>query len=85
MAWPILIEVGILAVGGVCSLFDWFNAQSMDESSSQMKAYMDLLSHQTTLFDFVGQAWPSLLFILGVLLLGFTISTPQRKHNRRYH
>ena len=84
MAWPILIELGLLAVGGAASLFDWFNAQSMDESSSQMKAYMELLSNQTTLFDFVGQAWPSLLFICGLLLLAFTIATPQRPRRRRY-
>lgn len=84
MVWPLLIEAGLLAVGGAFSIVDWFNAQSMSESSAQMKAYTDLFANQTTLFDFVGQAWPSLLFICGLLLFAFTIATPQRPRRRRY-
>ncbi|MBE6518332.1 MAG: hypothetical protein E7Z70_02155 [Thermoplasmata archaeon] len=83
MVLPILIEVGLVAIGGAFSILDWYDAQSMSESVSQMEMYYKLIQGQTTFFDFIGQAWPSLLLIAGVLLLGFTISTPQRPKNKK--
>ncbi len=80
---PILIEVGLLAVGGVFSAIDYVNARSMEDSKDQFAAYYDLLANQTTFYDFIGQAWPSLLFMAGVLLLGFTIAHPKRRPVRR--
>ena len=79
MVWPLLIEAAFIGVGGAFSIVDWFNADRMAESTSQYQAYLDLIANQTTFYDFIGQAWPSLIFVAGVLLIGFTIATPKRK------
>ena len=81
MVWflPILSALGT-AVGGIFTIVDLHNASSMEDSMTQMDAYMAMLENRMTLDEFIGEVWPSVLLILGILLAGYIIATPKRRH-----
>lgn len=76
---PILSAAGV-GLGGLFTFLDWRNAQSMEESTSQMEAYLAMLDNQMTIEEFIQEAWPSMLLILGILLAGYIIATPKRRY-----
>jgi ABC-type spermidine/putrescine transport system permease subunit I len=81
MAWflPILSAIGT-AIGGLFTLVDIQNAESMEDSMTQMEAYIAMLENRMTLDEFIGEVWPSLLLILGILLAGYIVATPKRRY-----
>ena len=81
MVWflPILSAIGT-AVGGIFTLIDIHNASSMEDSMTQIDAYMAMLSNQMTLEEFLQEAWPSMMLIAGILLAGYIIATPKRRY-----
>ena len=80
MAWflPIISILGT-AVGGLFTAIDLANANSMENSISQMEAYVALLESRMTVTEFLEEAWPSMLLIFGILLAGYIIATPKRR------
>lgn len=70
-------------IGLVGTGVDFYNAWRMDNYVSQMDKYVEFFQGQTTLYDFLGACWPSLLLIFSILILGFIIATPQRPKNHR--
>ena len=83
MIWflPALSAIGT-AIGGLFTLVDLQNAQSMEDSMTQMDAYIAMLNNQMTLEEFIQEVWPSLFLIMGILLAGYIISTPKRRYVR---
>jgi ABC-type spermidine/putrescine transport system permease subunit I len=83
MIWllPALSAIGT-AIGGIFTLVDLQNAQSMEDSMTQMDAYIAMLNNQMTLEEFIQEAWPSMLLIMGILLAGYIIATPKRRYVR---
>ncbi|MBR4685941.1 MAG: hypothetical protein IKP04_05370 [Candidatus Methanomethylophilaceae archaeon] len=83
MIWllPALSAIGT-AIGGLFTLVDLQNAQSMEDSMTQMDAYIAMLNNQMTLEEFIQEAWPSLFLIMGILLAGYIIATPKRRYVR---
>ena len=81
MVWflPILSAVGT-AIGGIFTLVDFRNASSMEDSMTQMDAYMAMLENRMTLDEFIAEVWPSILLIAGILLAGYIIATPRRRY-----
>ncbi|MBR6214435.1 MAG: hypothetical protein IKQ67_07340 [Candidatus Methanomethylophilaceae archaeon] len=81
MAWflPILSAIGT-AIGGIFTFVDLQNAQSMEDSMTQMEAYMAMLENRMTLDEFIGEVWPSLLLIFGIILAGYIVATPKRRY-----
>ncbi len=81
MVWflPILSAVGT-AIGGLFTVIDLNNARSMEDSMTQMDAYMAMLENRMTLDEFFAEAWPSILLIAGILLAGYIIATPRRRY-----
>ncbi len=78
MAWPLLIGVAS-AIGSAIYLWqDWRTARDIEDSVSQMEAYLRLLEGQMTLTEFLEAAWPSLALLGAVLVLGYIIATPRR-------
>ena len=49
---------------------------------TQMDAYIAMLNNQMTLEEFIQEAWPSMLLIMGILLAGYIIATPTRRYVR---
>ena len=47
---------------------------------TQMEAYIAMLENRMTLDEFIGEVWPSLLFIFGILLAGYIVATPKRRY-----
>lgn len=81
--WP-LIFGAISAIGSAFYLWaDWKTSQDIDDSVAQMEYYLQLLSQQMTIEEFLQAAWPSLVAIGIVLLAAFVIATPQRKKEVR--
>lgn len=83
MVWflPILSAVGT-AIGGIFTIVDLHNASSMEDSMTQMDAYMAMLENRMTLDEFIAEVWPSMLLIAGILLAGYIIATPRRRYAR---
>ncbi|MBE6521867.1 MAG: hypothetical protein E7Z62_01875 [Thermoplasmata archaeon] len=83
MVWflPILSAVGT-AIGGIFTIVDLHNASSMEDSMTQMDAYMAMLENRMTLDEFIAEVWPSILLIAGILLAGYIIATPRRRYAR---
>ena len=83
MIWflPVLSAIGT-AIGGFFTLVDLQNAQSMEDSMTQMDAYIAMLNDQMTLEEFIQEVWPSLFLIMGILLAGYIIATPKRRYVR---
>jgi ABC-type spermidine/putrescine transport system permease subunit I len=81
MVWflPILSAVGT-AIGGIFTIVDLHNASSMEDSMTQMDAYMAMLENRMTLDEFIAEVWPSMLLIAGILLAGYIIATPRRRY-----
>ncbi|MBR6213583.1 MAG: hypothetical protein IKQ67_02930 [Candidatus Methanomethylophilaceae archaeon] len=81
MVWflPILSAVGT-AIGGIFTIVDLHNASSMEDSMTQMDAYMAMLENRMTLDEFIAEVWPSILLIAGILLAGYIIATPRRRY-----
>ncbi len=81
MVWflPILSAVGT-AIGGIFTIVDLQNASSMEDSITQMDAYMAMLGNRMTLDEFIAEVWPSILLIAGILLAGYIIATPRRRY-----
>ncbi len=81
MVWflPILSAVGT-AIGGIFTIVDIHNASSMEDSMTQMDAYMAMLENRMTLDEFIAEVWPSILLIAGILLAGYIIATPKRRY-----
>ena len=81
MIWflPALSAIGT-AIGGFFTLVDLQNAQSMEDSMTQMDAYIAMLNNQMTLEEFIQEVWPSLFLIMGILLAGYIIATPKRRY-----
>ncbi len=81
MVWflPILSALGT-AIGGIFTLVDIQNAQSMEDSMTQMDAYMAMLENRMTVDEFIAEVWPSMLLIAGILLAGYIIATPRRRY-----
>lgn len=81
MVWflPILSAVGT-AIGGLFTVIDLNNARSMEDSMTQMDAYMAMLENRMTLDEFIVEVWPSMLLIAGILLAGYIIATPRRRY-----
>lgn len=81
--WP-LIFGAISALGSAFYLWaDWKTSEDIDSSVSQMEQYIELLSGQMSLGEFLQNAWPSLCIIGFVLLMAFIIATPQRRKEAR--
>ena len=81
--WPLVFGL-ISAAGSAFYLWaDWQTSKDIDDSVSQMQQYIDLLSGQMGIQEFLENAWPSLCMIVIVLLAAFIIATPQRKRERR--
>lgn len=81
--WP-LIFAGLSALGSAFYLWaDWNTSKDIEDSVSQMEYYIDLLSQQMTIEEFLAGAWPSLVAIGLVLLIAFVIATPQRRKEAR--
>ena len=73
----------ISAAGSVFYLWaDWKTSKDIDDSVSQMEQYIELLSGQMGIEEFLENAWPSLCIIGLVLLTAFIIATPQRRKER---
>ena len=81
MAWflPILSAIGT-AIGGLFTIVDIQNAESMEDSMTQMEAYIAMLENRMTFDEFIGEAWPSMLLIFGILLAGYIVATPKRRY-----
>ena len=81
MVWflPILSAVGT-AIVGIFTIVDLHNASSMEDSMTQMDAYMAMLGNRMTLDEFIAEVWPSILLIAGILLAGYIIATPRRRY-----
>ena len=80
--WP-LIFAAISAAGSAFYLWaDWETSKDIDDSVSQMEQYIELLSGQMGIEEFLENAWPSLCIIGLVLLTAFIIATPQRRKER---
>lgn len=80
--WP-LIFAAISAAGSAFYLWaDWETSKDIDDSVSQMEQYIELLSGQMGIEEFLENAWPSLCIIGFVLLTAFIIATPQRRKER---
>lgn len=81
--WP-LIFGAVSAIGSAFYLWsDWRTSQDMAESVSQMEYYIQLLSNQITLQQFLEAAWPSLLAIGAIMIAGYIIATPKRRKEAR--
>ena len=80
--WP-LIFAAVSAVGSAFYLWaDWKTSEEIGDSVSQMEQYIELLSGQMGIEEFLENAWPSLCIIGLVLLTAFIIATPQRRKER---
>lgn len=80
--WP-LIFGAVSAIGSAFYLWaDWKISEDFGESVSQMEQYIELLSGQMGIQEFLENAWPSLCIIGFVLLTAFVIATPQRRKER---
>lgn len=80
--WP-LIFAAISAAGSAFYLWaDWKTSKDINDSVSQMEQYIELLSGQMGIEEFLENAWPSLCIIGLVLLTAFIIATPQRRKER---
>ncbi len=79
-----LIFGAISAIGSAAYLWlDWRTSKDIESSVSQMEAYIELLSGQMGLEEFLMSAWPSLLLIGLILIGGYIISTPQKRRESR--
>lgn len=83
MVWP-LIFGAVSAIGSAFYLWsDWKTSQDIEDSVSQMEYYVQLLSNQMSLSEFLEAAWPSLLVIGLIMVAGYVIATPKRRKEVR--
>lgn len=86
MPLPIILGA-VSAIGSAVYLYlDWQTSKDIDDSVSQMEYYVELLSGQMSLADFLSEAWPSLIAIGLILLGGYIVATPNKRKTlqRRY-
>lgn len=80
--WPLILGI-VSAIGSGYYLWqDHETSKDIEDSVSQMEAYIELLAGRMSLSEFIDAAWPSLLIIAFILLVGYIIATPQRRRVR---
>lgn len=81
MVLPLIFGV-VSAIGSAAYLYlDWRTSQDIDESVSQMEAYIKILNGQMGLSEFVSEAWPSLVLFGIILLGGYIVATPKKRRS----
>lgn len=77
---PIPLIIGaISAIGSAVYLYlDWKNAESMEDSVSQMEQLVELLNGQMTFSEFLTDGWPFLIAIGLIIMGGYIVATPNK-------
>lgn len=74
----------ISAVGSALYLWlDYETSKDIAESTSQMESYIELMNGVMGIDEFLATAWPSLVLFAFIFIVGYLISTPQKRKIRR--